>query len=118
MLNLNHKKLDAWKLGIELVKRVYLMTQKLPKYEIYGLASQLRRAAVSVPANIAEGSSRRTPNDRKRFYEIARSSLVEIDTLFEAAFSANLCARETTSELCELMNALFAKLSRLIDKTK
>jgi four helix bundle protein len=117
MLNLNHKKLDVWKLGIQLVNIIYKQTQRLPKYELYGLTSQLRRAAVSVPANIAEGSSRRTPNDRKRFYEIARSSLVEIDTLFEATVSANLLECNESNEISELMNIIFAKLSRLIDKT-
>jgi len=117
MLNLNHKKLNVWKNSIELVKAIYQLTQELPKYEIYGLSSQLRRAAVSIPANIAEGSSRRTANDRKRFYEIARSSLVEIDTLLEIAFSANLLDRTKTDEISELMNATFAKLSNLIIKT-
>ena len=117
MLDLNHKKLDVWKLGIQLVKNIYEQTKRLPKYEMYGLTSQLRRAAISVPANIAEGSSRRTPNDRKRFFEIARSSLVEIDTLFEATVSANLLERKESLNNCELMNVLFAKLSRLIDNT-
>ena len=117
MLNLSHKKLDVWKLGIDLVESVYQITREFPKHELFGLTSQLRRAAVSVPANIAEGASRRTAKERKRFYEISRSSLVEIDTLVESCFAAQIIKPQQTTELEELLNALFAKLSRLIEKT-
>lgn len=117
MLNLSHKNLDVWKSGIELVKAIYETTKSYPKNELYGLTSQLRRAAVSVPANIAEGSARRTPKEKKRFYEISRASLVEIDTLFEASFAAQIIDHKDTIKLGELMNSIFAKLSRLIEKT-
>ncbi len=73
--------LRAWQLGMSLVKKVYLLTQALPKEELYGLTSQLRRSAVSVPANIAEGFSRRGLGDYLSFVNIAVGSLAELETL-------------------------------------
>ena len=85
MLNLSHKKLDVWKLGIELVKQVYDLANNFPKEELYGITNQIRRAAVSIPNNIAEGSARISNKEKCRFYEIARSSLVEVDNLLEVS---------------------------------
>jgi len=76
-----HKNLDVWKLGIELVKDVYKMTQSFPSDELYGLTSQLRRAAVSVPSNIAEGAGRNSIREYVRFCYISLGSLSELDTL-------------------------------------
>lgn len=67
MLKLNHKQLDVWKASVELVKEIYTLTQTFPKDELYGLTSQLRRASVSVVSNIAEGLSRNTKLDIRRF---------------------------------------------------
>ncbi|MFZ1729604.1 MAG: four helix bundle protein [Bacteroidota bacterium] len=75
-----HRKLDAWKTGIELVTEIYAMTRSFPKEEVYGLVSQMRRAAVSVPANIAEGAASTTDPEYLRFLGIARKSLMELDT--------------------------------------
>jgi len=97
MLNLNHKKLDVWNKSIELVREVYLLTENFPKSEIYGLTSQLRRAAISVPSNIAEGASRNSARDRRRFYEIARSSLSEVDTQIEIALQLHFCTKNDLS---------------------
>lgn len=83
MLNLAHKQLDVYKFSLNLVKEVYILTKTLPKEEQFALVSQLRRAAISVCSNIAEGSARSSKPERKRFYEISRSSLVEVDTQFE-----------------------------------
>lgn len=77
---MNHKKLDVWRESIELVKLVYELTKQLPKEEVYGLTSQIRRAAVSVPSNIAEGSARKTDKEYIYFLNIARGSLAELDT--------------------------------------
>jgi four helix bundle protein len=73
MLKLNHKKLDVWKVSVELVKDIYKLTSDFPKDEQYGLVSQLRRASVSVVSNLAEGLSRSTELDIRRFLQIARS---------------------------------------------
>lgn len=74
------KKLDIWKHSIDLVKEVYLVVEKLPFEEKFGLRSQITRAAVSVPSNIAEGSSRNSDIEFKRFLEIAMGSLFELET--------------------------------------
>lgn len=83
MLKLNHKKLAVWEKSLKLIKEVYRLTAKLPKEEQYVLTSQLRRASISVASNIAEGSARKSVSERKRFYQISRSSSVEIDTQIE-----------------------------------
>ncbi len=69
--------LDVWKLAHQFVLSVYRITEGLPKHEMFGLTSQLRRAAVSVPANIAEGFKKRTPADKAKFYNISQGSLEE-----------------------------------------
>lgn len=79
-INRGYKDLKVWKKSIDLVEHVYKETQNFPKEEIYGLTSQIRRSAVSVPSNIAEGSARRSNNDFIRFINIAYSSLSELET--------------------------------------
>ena len=116
MLNLNHKKLDVWKRGIDLTKKIYLISNKLPQSEIYGLIAQLRRAAISVPSNIAEGSARKSEIERNRFYEIARSSLVEIDTQLIIASELGFLSKKDMDLIEDDLNALFAMLSNLIKK--
>jgi four helix bundle protein len=76
----NFKKLKIWNTGIELVKQIYLMTNRFPDQEKYGLSVQCQRSAVSIPSNIAEGSSRRSRRDQYRFLEIALGSCFELET--------------------------------------
>lgn len=114
MLDLNHKKLTVWTKSIELVKQIYLLTVDFPTEEKYGLVSQLRRAAVSVPSNISEGASRKSKTERERFYEIARSSLVEIDTQIEISLDLEYLDGESIEELTQLANQVFAMLSAMI----
>jgi four helix bundle protein len=76
----SHKDLDAWKLGVEFVSEIYRLTGNFPKEEIYGLTSQIRRAAVSIPSNIAEGAARDSPNEFVRFLHIALGSAAELET--------------------------------------
>ena len=75
-----HKDLDVWKLGIELVQEVYEVTKVFPKEEMYGLTSQIRRAAVSIPSNIAEGYARESIKELIRFLYISLGSLSELET--------------------------------------
>lgn len=75
----NYRKIRAWEIGDELALLTYHMTKKFPKEEIWGLTSQMRRAAVSVPANIAEGSARKHTNEYLQFLYIALSSATELD---------------------------------------
>jgi four helix bundle protein len=79
----NFRNLQVWAEAMELVKDVYQITENLPKDEKFGLTSQMRRAAISIPANIAEGSSRRTSVDFARFLDIALGSSFELETYIE-----------------------------------
>jgi four helix bundle protein len=76
----NFKELRIWQHGMKIVKEIYLLSKELPDHERYGLISQITRAAVSVPSNIAEGSSRESDRDYKRFLEMALGSLFELET--------------------------------------
>jgi four helix bundle protein len=80
-----HRKLDAWKKSMAFVKDVYLITDKFPGSELYGLTSQMRRAAVSVPSNIAEGAARKGTKEFKQFLNISQGSISELDTQIELA---------------------------------
>ncbi len=85
MLTLSHKTLDVYKISLSLIRGIYKAAGFFPKEEQYILTSQIKRAAISVASNNAEGASRISRPEKKRFYEIVRSSLVEIDTQFEIA---------------------------------
>lgn len=118
MLRLNHKKLDVWKMSVSLVTEIYKLSEKFPKSENYGIIHQLRRAAVSIPSNSAEGASRKSLTERKRFFEIARFSLVEIDTQIFISLELKYCKAEDLNEISDLLNIIFAMLSKLIQKSK
>ena len=81
----NHRSLKVWQEGIALVEHVYAATRTFPKEELFGLTSQMRRAAVSVPANIAEGSARAGTKELLQYVYIAAASLSELDTHVEIA---------------------------------
>ncbi len=102
----SYRDLDVWNIAMEFVSDVYKITKEFPKEEIYGLTQQLRRASVSVPSNIAEGSGRRSTQEFARFTNIASGSLCEVETQILLAIS--LCY--VTSEQCEL---LFQKADRI-----
>ncbi|MBL7471344.1 four helix bundle protein [Robertkochia sediminum] len=76
-----HKDLNVWKQSMDMVTHVYLITKKLSTEETYGLISQIQRAAVSVPSNIAEGAARKSTKDYIKFLNIANASLTELETL-------------------------------------
>ncbi|OQX95552.1 hypothetical protein B6I21_04810 [candidate division KSB1 bacterium 4572_119] len=105
-------------MAVEFVTKIYKLTSNFPKEELFGITSQMRRASISVPSNIAEGASRSSAKERKRFFEISRSSLVEIDTQLEIALKLAYCIQTDLNEISEQMNHLFASLSKLIAKTK
>ena len=81
----SHRDLVVWQKAMDLAVMTYELTKELPKSELYGLTSQLQRAATSIAANIAEGNARRTRKDYAHFITMARASAVEVDTLFEIA---------------------------------
>tara|TARA_R100001143_G_scaffold63605_1_gene73801 strand:+ start:19684 stop:20028 length:345 start_codon:yes stop_codon:yes gene_type:complete len=113
MLKLNHKKLIVWQKSIELVKYVYIITKSFPRHEQYGLISQLRRCAVSIAANIAEGASRKSRTESSRYIEIARSSLVELDTHIEISIKIEYLKKQDIKEIENLTNEVFAMLTAM-----
>lgn len=114
MLQVAHKSLEVYQLSLQLVKEVYRLTKLFPREEQYGLVIQMRRAAVSVCSNIAEGSARKSKPDKKRFYEISRSSLAEIDTQFEIALVLEYTSNEQLRELETYLSSVFRMLSKMI----
>lgn len=81
MIKINsYKDLIVWQKAIELVKEIFELTKVFPKEETYGIVSQMRRAAISIPSNIAEGSGRRFSNEWKQFYSFAYGSTLELET--------------------------------------
>jgi four helix bundle protein len=113
-----YRKLLVWQKAIDLVVDVYQVCKKLPKEEIYGLASQMRRAAISVPANIAEGQGRRTLKDKQNFLSIAMGSLKELETHLIIAGRLDFLKQNDTSSLFGLVERIAQMLDGLINSLK
>ena len=111
-----HQDLLAWQLAIDLVKRVYSFTASFPREELYGLTSQMRRAAVSVPANIAEGAGRNSKKEFIQFLTIARGSLSELDTLVTIATELGYLAEP--HEVRSLIDRVFGLIGGLINSER
>ena len=115
-LNLPHQKLEVYKTTKALIVEVYKITQKLPDSERYGLSSQMRRAATSSHFNTSEGCSRKSKNERGRFFEIARGSVVELDTAVGTALELNFVTMEDLSKCGELIRTSFKLISGMINE--
>jgi four helix bundle protein len=98
-----YKDLEAWKKGMELVKHIYQLTAVFPREELFGLTSQLRRAAVSVPTNIAEGIGRNFKKDTIQFFHIARGSLYEVETLVDISVNVEIVLPGATASILILI---------------
>ena len=105
-----HKDLEAWKKSIELVTKVYSEIKNFPEDEKYGLVSQIKRSAISVPSNIAEGATRFSDKEMLRFLDISLGSLAELETQFIIA--ENLGYFKNT-EIYDDFNEIFAIISGL-----
>jgi four helix bundle protein len=112
------KKLEIWKNGIELVKQVYELSNELPSAEKYGLRSQITRAAVSIPSNIAEGCSRNSEIEFKRFLEIAIGSLFELETQLIIIIELNLIETAKTEKTLALIQKEGKMINGLINRIK
>lgn len=100
-----HKDLEVYKKSIEFVKDIYQITAKYPSGEQFGLVSQMRRAAVSIPSNIAEGNARFSDKDTSRFVDMALGSLAEVDTQLLLSLELNFIAKvEYSSLLVKVQN--------------
>lgn len=90
----NFRNWDVWKNGKVLVKDVYLLTVNFPESEKYSLVNQMRRASVSIPANIAEGAGRNTDKDFRSFLYVAFGSAFELETLIDLSFELDFISKE------------------------
>ena len=113
----SYRDVIAWQKGTDLVAAIYRVTQEFPREELYGLSNQLRRAAVSVPSNIAEGQARFSPKEFHHFLATARGSLVEIETQVIIAEKLKYLEPEgcqsileQTAELGRILNGLIASI--------
>lgn len=112
----DYKNLNIWDNGIQIVKQVYVLVEKLPLSEKFGLKSQLSRAAVSIPSNIAEGCSRNSDIEFKRFLEIAMGSLFEVETQITICEELNFLILEDTKEIKILLTKEAKMINSLISK--
>ncbi|MCA6450362.1 MAG: four helix bundle protein [Chitinophagaceae bacterium] len=117
-LLLNHQKLDIYGISRSLVHECYRLTNTFPAEEKFGMISQIRRAALSVHLNIAEGASRKSEAERKRYYEIARGSVIEIDSALDIAEDLCYVRNVPIADLEELMIKCFKLLSGMIATNK
>lgn len=115
-LQLNHKKLDVYQASKKFVLERYKLSNQLPTEEKFGMISQIRRAALSVHLNIAEGASRRSEVERKRYCEIARGSVIEIDAALDIAFDLKYLENIIMESIANEMIACFKLLTGLIKK--
>ncbi|MCC8559229.1 four helix bundle protein [Xanthomonas vesicatoria] len=106
-----HERLEAWRDSMELVEMVYRLAEVFPEQERYGLTAQLRRSAVSIPSNIAEGAARRSTPDYARFLSIARGSLSELDTQVQIAARLGYSTTEDDDIAGRQVDQVFAKLT-------
>ncbi len=110
----SHKKLFAWQKAIELVTNTYRLTAEFPEAERFGLAMQMRRAAVSAVSNIAEGAARRSHKEKAQFFVNARGSLSELDTQLIVAAELGFCSRDAKQTLTEHIGHVARLLNGLI----
>lgn len=110
--------LTTWQKGHDLVVRIYQKTKGFPKEEAYGITSQIRRAASSVTANIAEGFGRQTYQEKVQFFYTAQGSLTELKDHLLVAKDVGYINNDTFDELAEMANETHALLQGLIKKTK
>jgi four helix bundle protein len=111
----NYQKLDAWKESMLLVKEIYLTTKKFPKEEMYGITSQTKRAAVSIPSNIAEGMGRQYKKDTIQFLHIARGSVYELETLLNITVMVEIMEEKTFARFVPLLEKTIKLLNGLIN---
>ena len=109
----NYRDLRVWQSGMDLVEDIYRITQRFPKFEVYGLAGQAQRAAVSVPSNIAEGYTRQHRNEYIQYLAVAQASLAEVDTHLEIAKRLRYVSQEEHDRLRDRIVSLSKQLFSL-----
>lgn len=111
----DHKRLDVWKHSMDFVTFIYKLTESYPKSERFSLISQLRRAAISIPSNIAEGVARRSSREYVQFLYTARGSISELDTQLEISRSLGYITDKVYGECVEELDLIGKMLNGLIN---
>ena len=112
----NYQKLIVWQKAMELTVGIFKLAEKLPKKEIYALSNQMRRAAVSIPSNIAEGHGRRYPREFVRFLLIARGSRAELETQLQLCVKVGYLTNADITETSKLISEIGKMLNTLIKR--
>jgi len=112
----NFQDLRIWQIGIEVVKDIYILTKKFPKEELYGLTSQMRRSAISIPSNIAEGFRRYHNKEYRQFLYIALGSCAELETQIIIANELDYINKTYRTELIEKIKYICRMTVKLINK--
>lgn len=111
-----YRDLEIWLRSIDLVKRVYALTSKFPDEETYCLKSQMRRSAISIPSNVAEGFRRRSNNEYKRFLYVSLGSCAELETQATIAKQLNYISQNVEEEVLEELDHISRMTTNLIKK--
>ncbi|MCK5707847.1 MAG: four helix bundle protein [Candidatus Aureabacteria bacterium] len=114
----SYKDLDVWRRSISIVKEVYLVTKKYPKEEIFTLVSQMRRAAISIPSNIAEGKSRHSKKEYIQFLYIALGSISELETQIMISKELDYIKNGIENDILDELDQIGKMLRSLINKLK
>lgn len=113
-MNKPHKKLDVWTTALDFAQQIYKITERFPAKEQFGIASQIRRATVSIPSNIAEGAARQTKKEFIQFLYVAKGSLSEVDTQMEIAKGLQYLSQPDWATLNGKLERIDRMLSGLI----
>ena len=114
----NFRNYEVWNEGVDFSVHVYELTEKFPKKELYALCDQLQRASVSIPSNIAEGCSRRSPNEFAHFLEISLGSSYEVETQMEIARRLKYVTQDEHENIIEEVQTIEKKLTNLINSVR
>lgn len=114
----SYKDLIVWKKAIELVKEVFIQTNQFPQSELYGLISQMRRAAVAIPSNIAEGYGRNSTKEYIQFLSIAYGSALELETQIIISIDLQFISSKDSDKLQSLLDEVLRMLRVMIVKMK
>ena len=114
----NYQKLEAWTTSMQLINAVYQVTKDFPKEEEYGLTSQIKRTAISIASNIAEGMGRQYKKDTVQYLHIARGSVYELETLLNIATMIEILQFNKYQELLETIDTVVRHLNSLISPQK
>ena len=114
----SYQDLEVWKRSMDLAEKIYFLTKSFPTEELYGMTTQIRRAASSIPANIAEGWGRQGNKEFQQFLRIAQGSLRELETHLILSNRINLCSDIAIAEPLEQINILSKQLRALINSLK